>query len=216
MKTGEYNSAMGGLKKMTAKTPATKYRAADFTFLVGGFTKMLSNDARQKLFGENLSYSFHASAFMRHDHLVDTYISTVKLALADMGRDYLSDFNSIMKLAPYQKEGKSGKSFAELMSEFWQKTYDKGLHSRLQGHNNWLFETAKNNDTVRAYITQLDSFHSMNLNAENAPSIEGSSDNSWYGQHGYGESMIFGYNAKTNTRSLQRMLKKLDYEGGEF
>lgn len=89
---------------------------------------MLSNDARQKLFAENQGSPFHACAFVRHDHLAETYIATVRLALADMGGDYLNRFNNIMAGAPYKKDmvidGKK-QSFVEHMSDFWQSTYGK-------------------------------------------------------------------------------------------
>ncbi len=214
MKTWEYNSAVGWLKKMMWKTPSTKYRAGDFVFLVGGFTKMLSNEARQKIFNENQWSSFHGCAFVRHDSLADTYIATVRLALADMWEGYLSRFESIMQLAPYWKQSTGDKlSFAELMSVFWQETFDKWLHDRLQWHNNWLMETAKNNETVRKYIEQLDGIHDQTLSG-NTPSLDGGSDNSVYAQFWYAESNIFKYDKKTGTRSIHQMLKKLKFHGG--
>ncbi len=220
MKTWEYNSAVWGLKKMMGKTPSTKYRSGDFVFLVWWFTGMLSNDARQKLFAENQWSSFHACAFVRHDHLAQTYTTTVRLALGDMddknGTTYLKKFNDIMVHAPYGKDieidGKK-QSFVEHMSDFWQSTYDKWLHDRLQGHNNWLFETAQNNETVRKYIGQLHNIHDQQLSWW-TPSLEGNSDNSVYSQYGYAESNIFHYDPKTNTRSIANMLKKLKFHGG--
>lgn len=42
-------------------------------------------------------------------------------------------------------------------------------------------ETAKNNETVRKYIEQLDGIHDQTLSG-NTPSLDGGSDNSVYAQ----------------------------------